>query len=419
MFIDRVKIKVTAGSGGNGCVSFRREKHVPFGGPDGGTGGHGGNVILKVDSQKYSLIDFKYTTIFRAGHGDGGQGNNRSGKVGSDCVIKVPPGTLVRDPETLEVIADLVEAGSEFVIASGGQGGRGNSSYATSTHRAPVMYEKGEPGIERYILLDLKLIADVGIVGFPNAGKSTFLSVTSSAKPKIASYPFTTLAPNLGVISKSKEEKFIAADVPGLIEGASDGKGLGHQFLRHVERTALILHLVDFSVPNTHERYKILNREMKKYNSDILKKVQVVVATKKDVEGFDEILKAEARAFKKDKVRIFPVSSVTGEGVQELIDEVFTLIRTIDRTSTVKVKVRKEPVNEGLKIERKNNRFIVQSEEIKKLESMTDFDNIEAMAKFMKRIKKMGVEKRLLRLGIHDGDIVQFFKKEFVYHGEN
>src|SRR3990170_3536635 len=284
-FIDEAKIHVHAGDGGNGCISFRREKFVPKGGPDGGNGGNGGHVIIRADKQLNTLLDFKYRRHYDGERGEHGRGKKQDGRWGKDVVLKVPCGTIVRDSQTGEIVADLVENGQEVTAVRGGKGGRGNSEFATSTNQAPRIAEPGTSGEEREIALELKLLADVGLVGFPNAGKSTLISVISAAKPKIADYPFTTLEPNLGVVDMGDYKTFVVADIPGLIEGASEGAGLGDRFLRHVERTKLILHLVDVSSisgRNPVEDYKIINRELAAYNEDLALRPQVVIATKID-----------------------------------------------------------------------------------------------------------------------------------------
>ncbi|WP_456437589.1 GTPase ObgE [Desulfurobacterium sp.] len=319
-FIDRAKIYVKGGDGGNGCVAFRREKFVPKGGPAGGDGGRGGSVILVADSGMHTLLDFKYKRHFKAERGRHGEGNKRTGKSGKDLIIKVPVGTVVKDAETGEIIGDLTKVGEKLVVARGGKGGRGNAAFATPTRQAPDFAEPGEPGEERWIELELKLIADVGLIGFPNAGKSTFLSRITAAKPEIADYPFTTVRPILGV-AKVDNFSFVVADIPGLIEGAHAGKGLGHEFLRHVERTKLLLHLIDLSdlTREPEEAFEKINKELKLYSPKLSEKPQIVVGTKIDAVTDKSKIEKAKRYFESKGYPFFAISSVTGEGVTELL----------------------------------------------------------------------------------------------------
>jgi len=320
-FIDRAKIFVQGGAGGNGCVAFRREKFVPKGGPAGGDGGKGGDVVLVADRNVHTLLDFKYKRHYKAERGRHGEGNKRSGRSGEDLEIKVPVGTVVKDAETGEVLGDLTEHGQRLVVAKGGRGGRGNAAFATPTRRAPDFAEPGQPGEERWIELELKVLADVGLVGFPNAGKSTFLSRISKAKPEIADYPFTTLRPILGV-AKVGDFSFVVADIPGLIEGAHQGKGLGHEFLRHIERTKLLLHLIDLTSPEMEpeEAFEKINRELSLYSPELTKKPQIVVGTKIDALTDRSKLERLKRYFKEKGYPFFAVSAVTGEGMEELLN---------------------------------------------------------------------------------------------------
>ncbi len=319
-FIDRAKIFVQGGHGGNGCVAFRREKFVPKGGPSGGSGGKGGDVILEADRNVHTLLDFKYKRHYKAERGRHGEGNKRTGRSGKDLIIKVPVGTVVKDAETGEILGDLTEHGQRLIVAKGGRGGRGNAEFATPTRQAPDFAEPGEPGEERWIELELKLLADVGLVGFPNAGKSTFLSRISAAKPEIADYPFTTLRPILGV-TEVDGYSFVVADIPGLIEGAHKGKGLGHEFLRHVERTKLLLHLIDLTNPemDPREAFEKINRELELYSPELAKKPQIVVGTKIDALHDRNLIKELKNYFEKKGYPFFAVSAVTGEGMEELM----------------------------------------------------------------------------------------------------
>ncbi|ABA89819.1 ribosome biogenesis GTPase ObgE [Syntrophotalea carbinolica DSM 2380] len=324
-FIDRVKIHVKAGDGGRGCLSFRREKFIPKGGPDGGDGGRGGNIVLRVDEGLGTLLDLRYQIHYKAQRGAHGMGKNCHGKNGEDLEIRVPPGVLVYDAETDELLADLTEGCHELVVVRGGMGGRGNARFATSTNRAPRHVQPGVEGEERWLRLELKLLADVGLLGMPNAGKSTLISAVSAARPKIADYPFTTLVPNLGVVRCGGFKTFVMADIPGLIEGASEGHGLGTRFLRHVERTDLFLHLVDLSdlqEGDPMERFALINRELARHNPELMEKPQLVVLSKIDVSEVRERLDAVRAAFAAEGIRTLAISAVTGEGLKELVAEV-------------------------------------------------------------------------------------------------
>ena len=321
MFVDKVKIFVKGGKGGNGAVAFLREKYRPKGGPAGGDGGKGGDVILVATEDKHTLLDFKYKRHFRAGRGEHGKGKNQKGKDGEDVVLYVPVGTVVRDAESGEVLCDLTEEGQRCVVAKGGKGGRGNAHFATPTHQAPRYAEEGQEGEERWIELELKLIADVGIIGLPNAGKSTLLSKLTRAHPKIGDYPFTTLHPNLGVMEIDEERRVVLADIPGLIKEAHRGAGLGHEFLRHIERTKLLLHLIDVSAPDIQdplEAYRTVNEELGSYNPSLLDKPQIVVASKIDALQDRSVLKRLEDFFEKEGTRFLAISAITGEGLSEL-----------------------------------------------------------------------------------------------------
>jgi GTP-binding protein len=331
-FVDQVRIRVEAGSGGNGCVSFRRERYVPKGGPDGGDGGKGGDVILQADSQLSTLLDLSYPQQFRAPKGTHGKGKNQTGKNGEDLIIRVPVGTLALDDESGELLQDLLFDGQQFIAASGGRGGRGNARFATSTHRTPRHAEKGAKGEERWLRLDLKLLADVGLIGFPNAGKSTLLSQISSARPKIGDYPFTTLVPNLGVVERDEGRGFIVADIPGLIEGASRGAGLGLTFLRHVERTRVFIHLIDLSGEPPKDPLKdfnTLNNELKAYHPSLGEKVQIVALNKIDLPSVRERAEGVKKEFENLGYRLYAISGKTGEGVDELRRAISLVLRSV------------------------------------------------------------------------------------------
>ena len=322
MFIDQVTITVQAGNGGNGCSSFRREKYIPLGGPDGGDGGRGGDVVLEADPNLTTLIDLRYQKIYQAEHGRPGRGQQMTGKSGKTLLIRLPPGTLVKDKDSGELLVDLKQSHQQFVIADGGNGGRGNLRFQSSTQRAPRKLEPGWPGGRKNLFLELKLLADVGIIGFPNAGKSTLISKISNARPKIADYPFTTLVPNLGMVRLEEGESFVAADIPGLIEGAHSGKGLGHQFLKHIERTRLLLHLIDFSDSDGEailSRYYKLQTELKRFSPELAQKPQILVATKADDPQSQQNILDLQSSMAELNPSFFMISSLTGEGIQTLL----------------------------------------------------------------------------------------------------
>jgi len=322
MFIDYAKIEVKAGQGGSGCVSFRREKHVPKGGPDGGDGGRGGSISIKAERNLHTLIDFRYKKIYKATRGVHGQGDGKHGKKGVNLEIKVPVGTIIKEPGEEKILCDLVDDQQVYVVAKGGRGGKGNARYVTPENRAPRDWEVGRPGEEKILELELKLLADIGLVGLPNAGKSTLLSVISAARPKIADYPFTTLQPNLGIVRYKDYNSFVVADIPGLIEGAHTGKGLGHQFLRHIERTRVLAFLIDISDENPENTFKVLYQELSAFSKIIVQKPFVVVFTKSDIQSDDFKL----ISFKK-AVQTLKISAVTGEGIEELKDKFYLLSR--------------------------------------------------------------------------------------------
>ena len=325
MFVDEIEIWVKGGDGGNGCLSFHREKFVPKGGPDGGDGGHGGNIILEVDPQMNTLVDLRYHWKYRAPKGISGKGNNRHGKNGDDLIVKVPPGTIVKNPENGEVLMDLSDEQQQFIAAEGGRGGRGNARFKSSTNQAPRRVEEGRPGAEQALQLELKLLADVGIIGLPNAGKSTLISRISAARPKIANYPFTTLIPNLGVVRISDYRSFVVVDIPGLIEGASQGTGLGFQFLRHIERTRMFVHVVDVSSESTSDPvhdFHTINTELESYNPALLQRHQIVAANKIDVLDNTEQLDLLQTYCEQQGIPCYPISAVTGEGVNNIVQRI-------------------------------------------------------------------------------------------------
>lgn len=414
MFIDKAHIYVTAGSGGSGCISFRREKYVPLGGPDGGNGGKGGDVLLVADPHLNTLLDLTYKPHYKAESGQAGGSKKKYGKGAKDTVVKVPVGTIVYKAGG-ELLADLKEPGMILLVARGGRGGRGNAVFKTSRNTAPRIFEKGEPGEEITLDLELKLIADVGLVGFPNAGKSTFLSRISSARPKIADYPFTTLTPNLGVASFGGKS-FVIADIPGLIEGAHEGKGLGDGFLRHIQRTRVIVHLVDlfgFCGKTAYSNYKTINRELAGYSVQLAKKPMLIAANKTDITDSDIRLREFKRNLKGKKV--FPVSAVTGAGIKELLARIVVTLEKVPSEEPLSEPVKRYVYEPDFTVEKRNGEFIVSGTKIEKLAAMTDFKHEETLRRFQNIIQKMGVDDALEEKGIRPGDIVRIGKNELTY----
>jgi GTP-binding protein len=425
MFVDQVKVYVKGGDGGNGMVAFRREKYVPKGGPAGGDGGNGANVIFEVEEGLRTLMDFRYKRHFKAPRGEHGMSKNQHGKNAQPMIVKVPPGTVVSDEETGQVIADLTEHGQQAVIAQGGRGGRGNSRFATPANPAPELSENGEPGIERNVVLELKVLADVGLVGFPSVGKSTLLSVVSSAKPKIAEYHFTTLVPNLGMVETDDGRSFVMADLPGLIEGAHEGVGLGHQFLRHIERTRVIVHVVDMSGlegRDPYEDYKTINAELKEYNLRLTERPQIIVASKMDMPDSEDNL-AEFKKKLEDDVKIFPISSITRTGVRELLFEIadvmehtpeFPLFEEEPAEHRVMYEFKKEEPNFAITRDDEGS-YVLTGEKIEKLFKMTDFSREESIRRFARQLRGLGVDEALRERGAKDGDIVKLLEYEFEF----
>lgn len=413
MFLDEAQIWVKAGDGGNGSASFRREKYVPRGGPDGGDGGRGGSVNLVADPQKTTLLDFRYRKHFKAERGGNGAGGKRHGKAGEDLDIPVPPGTIVRTLDG-EVIADLDAPGKRVTVALGGRGGLGNVHFATPTNRAPRIAQKGEPGQERWLKLELRLIADVGIIGYPNAGKSTFLGAVTRASPKIADYPFTTLTPNLGVAAL--DERIITlADIPGLIEGAHAGVGLGHEFLRHIARTKALLHLIDGSLPHPVEAYRAVNAELALFDEALAKKPQIVAINKIDRPEVRDRLTEIRADFGKLGIAVLAVSASTGEGVTEVLAKMADLLDEVAAAEPVPAPTAEEPVvlrprrePEGFVVEREPGGFRVIGRKVERLVSMTDFENEEGVAYLQRQLKKLGVTDALEKVGVKSGDVVRF-----------
>lgn len=422
MFVDEIVIKVQAGSGGDGCTSFRREKFVPMGGPDGGNGGRGASIILKVDKSLKTLIDLRYKKIIKGEKGVNGKGGNKYGANAEDVIVYVPAGVTVFLDETDTVLADLVEDDEEFVVAKGGRGGKGNKSFATHDMPAPKFSEKGEPGEEKMIRLELKVLADVGLVGMPSVGKSTLLSLISASKPKIAAYHFTTLSPNLGVVKLKDARSFVMADLPGLIEGASEGVGLGDEFLRHTMRTRVIAHVVDMGASegrNPIEDYEIIRRELEKYSDKLANKQEVIVANKMDIDGASENLKLFKEKYADKK--ILAISAINNEGIEELMVQLADLLDEIPKTNLYENVeddqhiVYKYEDEKPYKITREGNVWVVSGEEIEKLLKMTKFEESEGVLRFSRKFKGMGIEDELERLGAKPGDDVQILDYMFEF----
>ena len=428
MLIDRARIQVTAGNGGRGGASFRREKFVPMGGPDGGDGGRGGNVYLRVVDDLNSLLPFKYKSHFKAGHGQPGKSRNQHGKQGEHLYVDVPPGTMVLDDETGEPVADLIEIGQEFLVAQGGKGGLGNTHFVNSVRQAPKIAELGEPGQEHWIRLELKLIADVGLVGFPNAGKSTLLAAASAARPKIADYPFTTLEPNLGVVEVGgiRGDTFVMADIPGLIEGAAEGVGLGHEFLRHVERTRLLIHVIDGSGGlegrDPLEDFELVDAELRAYSDDLIDKARFLAINKIDLPESRENLPRLRSELEGRVERIFEISGVTGEGVPDLMAAVSERLRDIPRVSelvpeseyrTFTLDEVDESYWEAEQLSA--HHFAVRGVKLERTMKMTDFGNEEAADRFQRILEASGVSKQLEQMGIQPGDVVHIADAELIW----
>ena len=431
MFLDEVKIFVRSGDGGNGLVAFRREKYVPKGGPAGGDGGRGANVVFIVDEGLRTFMDYRYQKKFVAPNGENGMSKGMHGRKSKDLYLKVPPGTVIRDTDTGEVLADLVEHEQEVIVARGGRGGRGNCRFATPSNPAPEIAENGEPGEERNLTLELKLMADVGLVGFPSVGKSTLLSITSKAKPKIADYHFTTLAPNLGVVETKDHRSFVMADLPGLIEGASQGVGLGHQFLRHIERTKVIVHVVDMSATDgrdPYEDYKIINQELGEYNMRLLERPQIVVANKMDIPAAQENLeefKAKLAA-DDEEVDIVEISAFTRTNVDNLLYKISDILDSTDPNMLYELDTEEEmenrvlykhkPKDETFKITRDDTgAYVVSGPGIERAFLMTDFNRDASVRRFAQQMRSMGVDGALRERGCKNGDTVKILKGEFEF----
>lgn len=422
MVIDYVKIKVKAGNGGNGIVSFRREKYVANGGPDGGDGGRGGNVILKVDQSVNTLLDFRYKKEFKAQDGKNGEGARRSGKSGQDLYISVPKGTIVKDIDKGSIVADLSNDGQEFIIAKGGKGGRGNQHFATPTRQVPNFAEAGKQTKEKNIELELKMLADVGLIGFPNVGKSTIISIVSSAKPKIANYHFTTLEPALGVVKPKHGDPFVMADIPGIIEGASQGVGLGIKFLKHIERTRLLLHVIDITGQegrNPTEDFFKINEELKNYSEKLASKKQIVVANKMDSLSDNSLLEELENVCKDKNLKLFKISAATNQGLDELIEYLANELKNIPKEDIVTIDdtyEQDEILEQEWNVEKiKEDYYLVTGAPIERLMSKVNVFDIESRQYMQRVLNNMGVMEKLKELGLKDGDVIDILGYQMEY----
>lgn len=420
MFIDEVILEVHAGDGGNGCIAFRREKYIPMGGPFGGNGGSGASIVFEVDTGLHTLLDLRYKKIIKGERGEHGMGKNQNGKSREDYVIKVPQGTVVTDLDTNLILADLKDKGSRATICEGGRGGRGNTAFKTQSNPAPNYAENGEPGEVRTIKVELKLLADVGLVGFPSVGKSTLISSVSHSKPKIAAYHFTTLSPNLGVCKDKLGRSFVMADLPGLIEGASKGAGLGDKFLRHIERTKVIAHVIDMSGSEGRDPiddYKKINKELEDFSKKLIEKPQIVIASKMDIDGAYENLEK----FKKEiNVEVYPISAINQEGLEEVLTVLADKLETLEDTELYEDDMYEGHVlytfkkEEPYQIKKDGNVYVVSGKEVEKLFRMTKFTD-EGIRRFTSKLRRMGLDDKLKEQGIEEGDIVRILDFEFEY----
>lgn len=424
MFVDEVEIRVEAGNGGDGCTAFRREKYVSMGGPYGGNGGHGSDIIFKVDEGLHTLLDLRYQKLIKGKKGENGRGKNQHGKGAEPIVIKVPQGTVVTDLDTGLILADLSKKNQEEVIAKGGRGGRGNTAFKTQTNTAPDYSENGEEGEQKNLKVEVKMLADVGLVGLPSVGKSTIISMVSKSKPKIAAYHFTTLNPNLGVVKASDGRSFVMADLPGLIEGASEGEGLGDKFLRHIERTKVIAHVIDMSASelrDPYEDYILINKELEAFNEKLIKKPQIIIANKMDLPNAKEELEKFKKKLVKD-VEIFEVSAATNTGLQKVVDRLADLVDEVPNNplyddsqieSHVLYKFKKE---EPFTISKDDDgTWVISGKEVEKIFKMTKFSSDEAAYKFAKKLRRMGIDDKLEELGIQEGEQVRILDFYFDY----
>ena len=423
MFVDYAKIIIESGKGGDGAATFRREKYVAAGGPDGGDGGKGGDIYFEVDPDSNTLIDFRFTKKFKAKNGENGSGNRCFGKSGEDLTVKVPKGTIVKDAETGKVIVDMSEDGQRELILKGGRGGKGNVHFATSTRQAPHFAIDGEKGKLKEVILELKLLADVGLIGFPNVGKSTILSRVTAATPKIADYHFTTIDPNLGVVKTEHGDSFVIADIPGIIEGASDGVGLGIQFLRHVERTRLLLHVIDVAGTegrNPVEDFNKINEELKKYSEKLAGRKQIIVANKIDSMQDENNYKELEELAKNNGLEIFKISAVTGEGLNELFNYVAEIIKTLPKEDIVEPEERMiytlEEEEDPFTVIRNNNEFTVEGPAIDRLMARVNTEDNESFAYLQRMLKKLGIDDALKAKGVKEGDTVNILDWVFEWY---
>lgn len=423
MLIDSAKIYVKAGNGGNGAVSFRREKYIAAGGPDGGDGGNGGDIIFIVDEGIRTLQDFRYRRKYKAESGSNGSGANCTGRSGSNLIIKVPPGTIVRDEESGRILADLVKPGQIAIIAKGGRGGKGNQHFATPTRQVPTFAKSGEPGEERWITMELKLLADVGLIGYPNVGKSTILSMVSAATPKIADYHFTTLEPNLGVVSLDTGNSFVIADIPGLIEGAHEGVGLGHDFLKHVERTRLLIHVVDIAGTEGRDPlddFRVINSELEEYSKALAQKPQIIAANKMDVTNAEENFEAFRKVVESEGYKVYPVSAATGKGLKELMFYAGNMLAQLPETILAENTDNEEVVytveeEKPFEIRKEEDVFIVEGDLVRRIVGSVNLENYESLQYFQRAMKKSGIIDALEKMGINEGDTVKLYDVEFEY----
>lgn len=422
MFIDRARIFVQSGKGGDGMSSFRHEKFVPKGGPNGGDGGQGGNVVLIADRNVNTLVDFRFRRLFKAKPGGKGEGSNKYGRNAEDLVITVPLGTIVKDEETGQVMADLSRDGQRAIVAKGGRGGRGNWHFRTSANRTPTFAERGEPGEERWLRLELKVLADVGLLGYPSVGKSSILRKVSAAQPEVAAYHFTTLNPILGVVNLPDHRSFVMADIPGLIDGASEGVGLGHDFLRHIERTKILIHVIDVSGIEGRdpiEDYEKINAELAKYSEKLSRKQQIVAANKIDLLGDSDNLERLMDYMAAHGVEVYPICAMTGEGMDKLLERVWTMLEEYveepdETTEEVVYKAQNKP---DFEVKRDDDgAFVITGARIENLVAMTNFDDDQSLRRFQRIWRYMELDKLLQEHGIQDGNTVRIYSMEFEYH---
>ncbi len=422
MFYDEARVYVKGGDGGDGVVAFRREKYVPHGGPSGGSGGDGGDVVLYVDTHRSTLYHFSKRTHFKAARGAHGRGSNQRGASGEDVRVAVPPGTMVYDAETSELLGDLTESEEELIVAQGGRGGRGNASFASSTDQAPRVAEHGEPGEERWLRLELKVLADVGLVGMPNAGKSTLLAATTAARPKIAAYPFTTLQPNLGVVVLDRETEFVVADIPGLIEGASEGRGLGHEFLRHVERTRVLIHLLDGLSEDPLEDFDAINAELKAFSEDLAGKPQLVALNKVDMPQAEERWPEVREALEREGYPVMAISALTGEETRSLLYRAATMLAEMpeeepepEQLPVFRLEEEDQARAGRLAVERVKGGWRVSGVALERLAAMTVWNLDESVQRFQRQLRRMGVTQMLREVGVEPGDTVMIGDMDFVW----